>query len=410
MNPTLRTALASLLPSARQTLLLRTCLLAGDPARAAWRRFSAAARDPASLFRIDRGRLNRLAPLLLRALRREELSADADLLTVLRTARLREELRAEAYRDILRSVLRALRERDVPVLLLKGAALGETVYPDPVLRHSHDIDLLVRPRDRAAAAGALAGIGFERKGDPYAADDEEVHVHRSGLPVRLHARLFRPRPHDVDREGLWRRRGRLSAGGERAYGLSPADALLHALGHASYCPGRDTLLWVCDASLILRSTSEPDWERLVEAAASARLAIPVHLMLEYLAEELDAPVPSGVLGDLRARARTAERFERDLALSAARESRRSGLGKMLAAATGPLEKLRLAWWILFPSPAYVRWAHGVELRRRVWLTYLLRPISVAARRLRRGLARLGRTGTGRVTAEGDGARARPESP
>lgn len=386
MNATLARALSPLLPTARQTLLLRTCLLSGEAAGTAWSAFSARTPDPIELFRTDRGRLKRLSPLLLRALRREETPADRELLTVLRTAHLREELRARAYRRILRSVLRAMGDREIPFLLLGGAVLGETVYPEPLYRHSHDIDLLIRPGDRAAAAGALAGAGFAAdEDDPFTDPDEDVHLHRSGLPVRLHARLFRSPHHRVGREGLWRRRRRLDVAGERVHGPSPADALLHVLGHAALDPAGASLLWACDARLITEAASDLDWDRLVGQAAASRLSVPVALMLEYLSSELEAPVPRDALDRLASKARSAGRLERDLALSAARRKPGDGLRATLGSVSGVREKLQVASWILFPSADYIRWAHGVDARPRVWLAYLLRPLSVLAGRLRSSL-------------------------
>ena len=41
----------------------------------------------------------------------------------------------------------ALEAAGIPSALLKGPALARTVYPDPALRQSVDIDLLVRPGD-----------------------------------------------------------------------------------------------------------------------------------------------------------------------------------------------------------------------------------------------------------------------
>ena len=52
-------------------------------------------------------------------------------------------------------VVDALEAAGIPSVLLKGPALARTVYPDPALRQSVDIDLLVRPGDVLAAEGAF---------------------------------------------------------------------------------------------------------------------------------------------------------------------------------------------------------------------------------------------------------------
>ena len=62
----------------------------------------------------------------------------------------------------LDQVLEALDGAGVPVVLLKGAALSLSVYPDPALRTMGDLDLWV-PRDRLdTARAALNAIGMSR--------------------------------------------------------------------------------------------------------------------------------------------------------------------------------------------------------------------------------------------------------
>jgi hypothetical protein len=160
----LRDALGAVLPDAGETDLLRACLWRGDPARTAWQAFARDAGDLRELFRADHGSRKRLGPLLAAALRDNAIAADPAFLTVLRTAQLREELRAEIYSEILADVLAALDSIDVPVLVLSGAAFGESLYASPALRHSHDIDLLLREADVPRAADLLAARGFTRTG------------------------------------------------------------------------------------------------------------------------------------------------------------------------------------------------------------------------------------------------------
>ncbi len=57
--------------------------------------------------------------------------------------------------------VKALRERGVRPLLLKGPAIATWLYPElPRARPYHDIDLLVRPSDRAATERTLADLGY----------------------------------------------------------------------------------------------------------------------------------------------------------------------------------------------------------------------------------------------------------
>jgi hypothetical protein len=60
----------------------------------------------------------------------------------------------------LHGVLSALQGMGSQVIVLKGAALAETVYPDRVLRPMSDIDLLVRPEEIARIEDTLIDLGY----------------------------------------------------------------------------------------------------------------------------------------------------------------------------------------------------------------------------------------------------------
>ena len=57
-------------------------------------------------------------------------------------------------------VIKALQDSGIPVIVLKGAALLETVYPDPGTRPMADIDLLVSPCNLNKAENILRGLNF----------------------------------------------------------------------------------------------------------------------------------------------------------------------------------------------------------------------------------------------------------
>lgn len=57
-------------------------------------------------------------------------------------------------------VVDALNDAGVRYAVRKGAALGERLYPDPALRITRDLDVLIAPDDRVRAAEALARLGY----------------------------------------------------------------------------------------------------------------------------------------------------------------------------------------------------------------------------------------------------------
>ena len=87
-------------------------------------------------------------------------------------ATLRAALTQHAYQEVavemvraaeLREVLEALARQGLSVLLLKGAALAYTLYPEPHLRSRCDADLLLPSRDEAERAWRLLQtLGYQR--------------------------------------------------------------------------------------------------------------------------------------------------------------------------------------------------------------------------------------------------------
>lgn len=82
----------------------------------------------------------------------------------------------------LDALRRVLTEEEIRFLPLKGSVLRD-YYPDPVMRTSCDIDVLVRPEERAKAAAALVGkLGYRREG-------ESTHDISLFTPSDLHVEL-----------------------------------------------------------------------------------------------------------------------------------------------------------------------------------------------------------------------------
>ena len=159
--------LKSLLPNARATDLLRAMLLDGDAARAAWSAWIASVSDPMRALGEDAILARPLLPLLYDSVRRNTLPVDDATATYLRSAFLTETLRSRKYLEIVAELLSLYPK----AVLIKGAAIGPLYYPDPALRHAHDIEIAVD--DPAALRAALAPSRFRPAGSDF--------IHESGL-------------------------------------------------------------------------------------------------------------------------------------------------------------------------------------------------------------------------------------
>jgi Uncharacterised nucleotidyltransferase len=380
--PLLADTLSVILPTARQTRILRACLYSGEAGRRAWRAWRADLGDSVRGEDADERVLRRLRPMLYGALRRNGPTVAKALEASLRMAYVREELRMEAYRRICAQILSTLAETGIPTILLRGAALGGTAYGDWALRHTHDVDLLVWEDDLARSARALVSVGFEPRAELSNARTGDVTLrHRSGLPVALHSRLFRPAYANGNLSAMWARSRSQPLDGVAARVLSPADSLLHVCGHAAFRPSRRLLLWVCDAWQIIRAHPELDWAILLEGAAERRLSLPLYVTLRYLATELDAPIPGTVLDRLAAAA-DADALGREGALHWALTAPNGGVSDLLPRIGGWRARALLLQWLLLPSPRYLRSAYSPRHPRLMPLYYLARPLQYGVRLLR----------------------------
>lgn len=112
-------------------------------------------------------------------------------------------------------VLRRLVDGGCDVLVLRGAALAEVAYPEPFLRHCHDLDVLLR-------------------GGPVTDEDllRRASLHRSAFAHPLA---------QADDGPLWARSASLAVGSATARVMEPADMLVHISGHAYFLASRETL-------------------------------------------------------------------------------------------------------------------------------------------------------------------------
>jgi hypothetical protein len=102
-----------------------------------------------------------LAPLLYAHARSAGVQLPLAVKRKLQGLHLRHHHANQVRTGVLRDILSAYHAAGVPVLVLKGAALAHTVYPEPGLRPMSDLDILVREGDLCRAQSLLTGLGFD---------------------------------------------------------------------------------------------------------------------------------------------------------------------------------------------------------------------------------------------------------
>jgi hypothetical protein len=182
-------------------------------------------------------------------------------------------------------LLKTLNKEHIPVVVLKGCHLAETVYENVGARIFGDADLLVKPDDMDRAHRCLTKAGaFSQPND---------------LPIDLHWYLENILNIDMDR--IWSRIKESIVGSVSTLVLSPEDLLIHLCLHLGFHHNYEfgALRSLCDIrEIISRHDGIIDWGYISETATNSGFPKAIFLPL-YLAKMLvSAQVPKNVIASL----------------------------------------------------------------------------------------------------------------
>ena len=202
----------------------------------------------------------------------------------------------------LERTLRVFRDEGIEVIVLKGAALAETVYAHRALRPMSDIDLLVKRERLADVEGKLLGMGYAI--DVGTKPHQEYHwvFTKNATPnIEIHWHLHRPtEPFRVDIEGCWSRAESARIGGVDTLVFSPADLLLHLclhLGHHKFAGGVRPL---CDISATVNYYADLiDWMEVATISAQWGMNPCAFVVFGLVSKLLEAPIPADFLKEIK---------------------------------------------------------------------------------------------------------------
>lgn len=285
------------------SLLLLRAALTPDPeqAQAAWREW----RHRHTLQGCEL-KMHRLMPVLYRRFQDEGLDlADHRILRgVYRYSWTRNQMMLRKAQHVTACLSRL----QIPVLLIKGLPLSLMTYRDIGARPMWDFDIVVPPECRQEAADALAALGWTNS-----------QVCMPGLAARHSHDLYDGLGSSLDLHWFclatsrwpgadddfwshsvpiaWDDKSGGSARPELVRTLRPEHHLVHVCLHGTRYSVEQDLGWVCDAVLILRN-HHIDFALVLESARQHRAIYALRLMLSYLHQQLDVPLPEAFLQQL----------------------------------------------------------------------------------------------------------------
>ena len=295
------------------------------------------------------------------------------------------------------ALAQALAREAIPSVLLKGGALGPTLYPFEGTRPLTDIDILVPRSDEARTGRLLAERGFQPQVDGIGEFREhylgqkiycrqegkhlywvEVHWHVVDLPYynqRIPIGWFWDRTRTVDLYGSSIRI------------LSPTAQVMHLCAHLAIHHGGDGLLWLYDLALLLaRNSTEIEWNQVVEATRTFGLALAVRRVLAAVRDAWDVDIPA----DARQQLEGLQASAGERVAYTAMAARQTGAGPLWDGIFAPELRLNGRYWLqaLFPSREYMR-------KRYRPAHDLILPLYYACRIIA-GIGKFARSGAGAV--------------
>lgn len=207
----------------------------------------------------------------------------------------------------LTRVLALFAEKKIPVILLKGAALGINTYPDSALRPFGDLDILVHKSDVKQGQELLENLGYQLVKDIYFPVPDEKNdelgcewtYHFNSSVVELHWTLIDElNPFQIDITRFWDKGEEVNVNEQKALVLNPANQILHLCLHQS------KHLWkhlrdLTDIGLVMETFAErTDWEKLYFDAKSQDLDLCVFYSISLAQKVLEISLPSDVVNIL----------------------------------------------------------------------------------------------------------------
>jgi hypothetical protein len=206
----------------------------------------------------------------------------------------------------LSRLLTALGQAGIPVIPLKGPVLAAQLYPDPLLRFSADLDLLVRHHDCAAGERTLRQAGYRRSpAHEQGADYHTIFVSEDaaagGVAVELHHELGERHVSGPDVRVIWASASASMWEGHPIWSMALPDLLLYLCVHAAK-DGLASIKALLDITLLVERYQDTlPWKDLVARVKTARVSSPVYLALSQSRMLLGAPVPDRFLDAIRPR-------------------------------------------------------------------------------------------------------------
>ena len=190
----------------------------------------------------------------------------------------------------LRRILEAFNNREVDTMVLKGAALANTVYDDIALRYMVDIDILVKQEDLPYVKGIMTDLDYtvnaEVRSEEWYNKKHGFHLapfkhNKKSIPIEVHWGISK-KSFNIDITKWWKRTRKVEFDNYTVFIPSAEDMLLHLclhLHHQNYNV-RTIKRGLCDIYETLRYYNGTiNWDLFEHEIGLCKMVKPTHSIL-----------------------------------------------------------------------------------------------------------------------------------
>jgi ribosomal protein S18 acetylase RimI-like enzyme len=168
------------------------------------------------------------------------------------------------YQAGLKEFLGAAGDVGLRIAILRGPALANVYYPDPLLRTSCDIDILMKRESALQLHEVCSRLQLK----PQIVLGELVSFHREGpvpINIDLHKKLWY-----ADEKSIWQRMRKTHFEAQAVEVLSPEDLVIHLIAHAMTHHARFSHHDAIDLGFVISKEKNLDWD-YIQAAVKGTL-------------------------------------------------------------------------------------------------------------------------------------------
>ena len=272
---------------------------------------------------------------------------------------------------------------NIPFILFKGTALSQLLYDNPCLRHSVDIDLLMRPHDADKARNILLNKGAVEYGNVQHKFIIENMPHDKPLYfknvlIEIHSKLYSgKKQYTFTNTSTWLNTIDINIGDNLYKTLNPVYYLFYLCSHAQHhlSTGRLKLLWYIDISILAErffnnQLHEIISENIKTNPVKTDVITTLHIVKKYVNPLLDIKTETANNRDI---IRSAKKF---ILLVKSKNVDNLDYYKGVWKSLSLINKSKYLFSIFYPSLSYIKSKHNITSNIKAIFLLFINPFRV----------------------------------